>query len=114
MRYVLLVVSTIAFAVLAFQLQFEEDITKLLPSTGDSQEQMAFDQLRVKDKIFVLMTSRDTERPMDPDELVEVSDDFVASLGECDTAGTMIEDILYEIDSETMIDLVSYLSDNFP
>ncbi len=114
LRNALLVVSTIIFILLGVRVQFEEDITKLLPSTGDNSEKLAFSQLRVKDKIFLLITSTDPSAPLSPDDLVEATDDLVDALYQADTTGTVIADILSQVDEETMLDLVSYLADNFP
>ncbi len=102
------------FVALALQLRFEEDITKLLPSTGDSQEGLAFSQLKVKDKIFLLVTSADEQSSLSPDDLIEVQDEFTGALLDADTAGVYIADILSEVDEEVMLDVVAYLADNFP
>lgn len=133
-RWVSLIGSTLIFAILALQLHFEEDITKLLPSTGDENETMAFSQLKVKDKIFLLVTSADEEAPLEPYELAEVIDELTDGIYQADEnarlalsqdpsnqdnpdeepAGLYVADILSEIDEEMMLDVVSYLADNFP
>ncbi len=95
-------------------MHFEEDITKLLPSTGDKSETLAFSQLKVKDKIFVQVTSRDAENPLSPDELIEIDDELIESITEADSATCYVADILSQIDEMMLVDVVSYLAENFP
>ncbi len=114
LRWSLLIFSSILFIFLGLQVRFEEDITKLLPSTGDSSESIAFSQLKVKDKIFVLLTSQDENNPASPDDLVAVSDEFVDLLLEADSANQCVADILSQVDEDQMLDLAYYLADNFP
>ena len=114
MLYTTLVVSTVLFVFLGLKVEYEEDITKLLPSTGESEGNMAFTQLRVKDKIFVLVTSRDPEDPVQTEELTEAIDSFTERLVEKDSTSGCIEDILSSIDEELMMDAATYLSDNLP
>lgn len=109
-----MIVSTILFVVLGVQIHFEEDITKLLPSTGDSSETLAFSQLKVKDKIFVLVTSKDEANPLSADELIEISDELTNNLMERDSSNNDIADILSQVDEMMMLDVVTYLADNFP
>ncbi len=132
-RWASLIVSTIVFALLATQLHFEEDITKLLPSTGDENETLAFSQLQVKDKIFLQVTSTNEQEPLEPYELADIMDeladgilsadiqaakdqlpDSVSILSDQEERGLYVSDILYQIDEDMMIDVVSYLADNFP
>lgn len=95
-------------------MHFEEDITKLLPSTGDTSETLAFSQLKVKDKIFVQVTSRDEADPLSPDDLIEICDELTESITEADTATGYVADILSQVDEMMLVDVVSYLADNFP
>lgn len=113
-RWTSMIVSTILFVVLGVQIHFEEDITKLLPSTGDSSETLAFSQLKVKDKIFVLVTSKDEANPLSADELIEISDELTNNLMERDSSNNDIADILSQVDEMMMLDVVTYLADNFP
>lgn len=113
-RWLSLVVSTLLFAVLALQLRFEEDITKLLPSTGDSQEGLAFSQLAVKDKIFLQVTSADGAAPLQPEELAEIADDLTEGIFDADSNGVYVADILSVVEEDMLVDVVAYLADNFP
>lgn len=130
-RWGALIVSTIVFAILASQIHFEEDITKLLPSTGDQNESLAFSQLKVKDKIFILVSSANQDAPLDPIELADILDELTEGILEADEkakaalpadttddnsdeTGLYVADILSQIDEDMMIDVVAYLADNFP
>ncbi|MDL2263009.1 hypothetical protein LJC11_05870, partial [Bacteroidales bacterium OttesenSCG-928-I21] len=55
MFYLALLLSTAFFAFFASKIEFEEDISKLLPSAEEGgAEDLVFSNLKVKDKIFVL------------------------------------------------------------
>lgn len=109
-----MIISTIVFIALGSQVHFEEDITKLLPSTGDSSESLAFSQLKVKDKIFIQITSKDQGSPLDADDLVEISDELCSAIEDADTATGYVADILAQVDEMMLVDVVGYLADNFP
>ncbi len=110
LRWFLLIFSSALLIFFGTQVEYEEDISKLLPSTNNGNEKMAFSSLRVKDKIFVLFTC---EGESDADLLVEAADAFVENVSERDTTG-YIADIFYQMEEETLMDAVGYLCDNFP
>ncbi|MCR5697820.1 MAG: MMPL family transporter [Marinilabiliaceae bacterium] len=113
-RITALVISSLLFISFGVRIEYEEDITKLLPSTNNSDSgSLAFANLRVKDKIFLLISSQG-EEDADPDELAEITDTFITRLQEADTATKYIDDILYQMDEETLLDAIGYLSENFP
>ena len=94
--YVLLTITTLVFAALGLRLKFEEDISKLLPSTdiGTSQ-QLVFNNLKVKDKIFLLFVPKDSIVPTD--ELAAACEAFSDSLVAHDSDGH-INNILYKLE----------------
>ena len=52
--WLLIAISTIAFGILASQIHFEENLIALFPETETSHEtNLAFSNMKVKDKIFV-------------------------------------------------------------
>lgn len=113
LRYSAMLLSSIAFIYFGLQVEYEEDISKLLPSTNNGgSEQLAFSNLRVKDKIFVLFSHKDSTI-CDPDLLTEISDSFVDSLLLSDSTSNLVADVLYKIDEELIYDGISYLCDNF-
>ena len=68
--YITMLGSFAVFLALGLQIKYEEDISKLLPSgtIGDS-EQLVFDNLKVKDKIFILFTAKDSTADANPEHL---------------------------------------------
>ncbi len=113
LRNAILILSSALLIFFGSQITYEEDITSLLPDTSSGSGKMAFQSLRVKDKIFVLFSAKDGEE-VDPDELVEISDQFVESILEEDTATHYIADVLYKMEEETLMDAISFLCENFP
>lgn len=112
-RYTALILSSAILIFLGLQVEYEEDISKLLPSTNNGSEKLAFANLRVKDKIFVLFASKDGCE-ITQDELVEISDDFTQNLLEKDSSTNYIADVLYKLDEEMLMEAITYLCDNFP
>ena len=55
--YALLIISFGVFAFFSSKMQLEEDITKLLPpmQNSDNSTEMVFANLKVKDKLFILL-----------------------------------------------------------
>ena len=109
LMYSLMIISFIAFGFIGSKLTYEEDITKLLPSTENGgSENLVFSNLRVKDKIFVLFTGEAS------DNLSAICDEFIDSLSSKDSTGMLIDNILYNFDEDLIIDAVTYLYDNAP
>jgi predicted exporter len=111
--YGLLVFSSVWFVYLGSRVEYEEDITKLLPSaqTGSS-EKLVFENLKVKDKIFLLFVPR-ADRA-DGGTLAERCDAFVEGLLQRDSATHYIHDVLYRIDDELIQTGMMYLFDHAP
>ncbi|MBP5260157.1 MAG: MMPL family transporter [Paludibacteraceae bacterium] len=113
LMYLLLTTSTLLFLFFALQVRFEEDITKLLPASstiGDS-EQLVFNHLKVKDKIFIQMRSRSGET--DLAGLNEACDEFMDSLLTHDT-GSHIDHILYQVDMNWLTEGAGYAYHHIP
>lgn len=115
-RYITLILSSVLIVFFGLKVTYEEDISKLLPSTDNGNEKLAFNQLRVKDKVFILFTPRDTTNAesLDPDLLVEISDLFTEEILNDDSTSHYINDILYKLDEDILVDAIGYLCDNFP
>ncbi len=113
LRMSLLVLSSIFIIFFGVQIEYEEDLSRLLPSSNNGNEKMAFSSLRVKDKIFILF-SAENEEETDPDLLVEVADEFVSNILEHDTATHYIDDVFYQLEEDAMLDGLGYICENFP
>jgi predicted exporter len=93
------------FGYFALQIRLEEDINKLMPSSKneDGTIKLAFADLKIKDKVFLLFEGDNTE------SLIEVCDAFVDSLNQRDSI-----DVFYRLPDDLVMDGVDYLSNHFP
>ena len=111
--YLLIILSFSLSAYYGSKLTYEEDISKLLPSTDNTKaEGLVFSELKVKDKIFIQILSKSGET--DADVLLEASDMFVDSLLSYDAEEGDVGDIMYKIDDDIKQQLLSYAMDNVP
>ncbi len=101
----------------ASQIHLEEDLNKLMPSSKnpDGSTKMAFADLRIKDKTFLLFEAK---KGADTDTLTTVCDEFVDSLMACDakqdSAMRVIGDIFYAIPEDLMLDGIAFMQENLP
>ncbi|MDR2138333.1 MAG: MMPL family transporter [Tannerella sp.] len=109
----MLICSSLLFVYLGSKVEYEEDITKLLPSarTGSSNK-LVFENLKVKDKLFLLFVPR--TGTADAGVLAERCDTFVERLLQKDSATHYIHDILYRIDEDLVQTGLMYLFDHAP
>ena len=98
------------FGCFATQLHLEEDINKLMPSSKneDGTTKLAFADLKIKDKVFLLFAGQD------PEMLMEVCDGFVDSLLQCDSTDQTIGDVFYRLDEDLLPDGIDYLTEHLP
>ena len=97
----------IFFGYFAAQLHLEEDINKLMPSSKneDGTTKLAFADLKIKDKTFLLFEGNDVEK------LTQVCDEFADSIKK-DSA--LIEDLFYRLDEDLLPTGIDYLSEHLP
>ena len=113
-RNTILVLLVALFAWLGAQCVFEENIFQLLPQTGEEAFRVTFENLRLKDKIFVQTVPAEGAETPAPDELAEALDLFMARVVE-ETEDR--QDILYtlsDIDPMLLIDAADYLMAHTP
>lgn len=111
--YGILLLTTAFFTWFSLKINFEEDISKLLPSAEEGgAEELVFSNLKVKDKIFILFNPLSDE--VGPDELTEVCDAFVESLFAKDSTHNAIHSMLYQVDESLMQDGITFLYENVP
>ena len=101
------------FVVLGFfasRIHLEEDIDKLMPSSKneDGTTKLAFANLRIKDKTFLLFEGTST------DEIVETCDAFVETLLKRDSSLHTVGDIFYNLPEDLIPDGIGYLQDHLP
>lgn len=84
------------FGIFAAQIHLEEDLAKMLPASKneDGSTKLAFQDLKLKDKTFLLFEGKDG---VTPEEIIEVADAFCAELDEwnaqLDSADQVIDNI---------------------
>jgi len=98
------------FGFFAAQLHLEEDINKLMPSSKneDGTTKLAFADLKIKDKVFLLFEGKNTEK------LIEVCDEFVDSLLMRDSVSQTVGDVFYRLDEDLLPDGIDYLTEHLP
>ena len=111
--YGFLIVSSLMFVYLGSKVEYEEDISKLLPSleTGSSEE-LVFANLKVKDKIFLLFIPKD--ETIDIETLTGKCDLFIEKLLQGDSLTHDIYNILYQIDNDLIMSAMGFLYDHAP
>lgn len=103
-----------AFAVYGLMCPLEENIIKLLPSMDDdSTLTLSFADLKVKDKMFLQVTTREGAE-VSQDSLAEAMDAYIASLLEQDSTTHYIASTLYEVDPTMLLDAGMYLMEHAP
>lgn len=111
--FLLLFLSFAFFTYYGLKLNYEEDISKLLPSTDNTKaEGLVFSELKVKDKIFVQILSK--SGATDVDALLAASDLFVDTLLSYDAKAGDVGDVLYKIDDDVKQSVLSYALENVP
>lgn len=113
LMYGLLIISTVLFAYFGSKIQYEENIAKLLPQTKASAESgLAFNNLRVKDKVFIQLTGKD--KVLAPEILVGYGDEFIRRLIEKDSATHSIDNVLYRLDDDLVVNGLDYALTHVP
>ena len=111
--YGLLILSSAIFIYLGSKVEYEEDISKLLPSTqAGSSEELVFENLKVKDKIFLLFVPKNDT--IDAGIITEKCDAFVEALLQKDSAIHDIQHILYKIDDELIQSGMEFVFNHVP
>lgn len=100
------------------KIHLEEDINKLMPSTmnDDGTVKLAFANLKIKDKTFLLFESRNGNNTVE--SLSAVCDEFIDSLssvpGVYDSESALIDNIFYQVSEEIFLDASDYFLEHYP
>lgn len=111
LMYLIMAISALVFLFFGLKLHFEEDITKLLPSSS-VESQLAFSSIQLKDKIYIQVTSAD-ER-LEPEILAERTDEFIGLLYERDSSSHFISNVLYNMEPEVGINALDFVLEHIP
>ena len=110
--WTLLAIVGVLAVFFGMKVTYEEDITKLLPASATSDSGLAFGNLKVKDKIFVQFTSRDSL--LDTYTLAEYADEFMDSLEERDSSARCIDNVFYRIDDDLPLMAMDFAMQHLP
>ncbi len=113
LMYLLMMGSTLLFAWFGAQLQYEENIVKLLPRSSTDNE-LAFSEIDLKDKVFLQITSRDSLSPVGTDRLAEAMDEYCAMLEKRDSATRYIKGILSSFDTDMAMGAMDFALTHLP
>ncbi|MBO6024911.1 MAG: MMPL family transporter [Bacteroidales bacterium] len=111
LMYLIMAVTALVFLFFGLRLHFEEDISKLLP-TSDVESQLAFSSIQLKDKIYIQVTSAD--EPLSTDVLAERIEEFVNLLYEKDSTSHLIANVLYKLEPETALNALDFVLGHIP
>lgn len=105
------------FGYFASKIYLEEDINKLMPSSKneDGTTKLAFANLRIKDKTFLLFEGKNGASM---EYIAEVCDAFIDSLesrnAAMDSTQQVIGNIFYRLPDDLMLDVIDYMSAHLP
>ena len=109
--WILLGVSSLIFIWFGLQCRYEEDMSRLLPSSGPSESGLVFGNLKVKDKIFLqFVPGADTGT----ETLTAAVDAFMETLVEEDSTTHYVANTLYRLDTETALNALDYALEHVP
>ena len=111
LMYLIMAVSALVFLCFGLRLHFEEDISKLLPSSS-VESQLAFGSIQLKDKIYIQVTS--ANEPLSTDVLAERTDEFITLLYEKDSSNHFISNVLYKLEPEVAINALDFVLEHIP
>ena len=105
------------FGYFASKIYLEEDINKLMPSSKneDGTTKLAFANLRIKDKTFLLFEGKNGASV---EHITEICDAFIDSLesrnAAMDLTQQVIGNIFYRLPDDLMLDVIDYMSAHLP
>lgn len=113
--YGLLAISSVLICCYASRIRLVEDINSFMPKTDNTEKiGEVFKNLKIKDKIIILVSRTDTGKSNDPADLIRVCDAFLDSLQTSKTGKTHIKSIQSKIDDRTIDQMYRYITDNLP
>ena len=112
--YLSLISCVLLMGFFALQVRFEENITQFFPDTKDSQNTIkVFDNLKIKDKIIIMLSSADTCHQVEPDSLIEAAGQLQQTLTE-KAGGTLIKGIFAQVDQSLVQGATDFVYEHLP
>ena len=113
LMYILMIASALVFVWFGLHIHLEEDIIKLLPRSSIDNE-LAFSEIELKDKVFIQVTSRDPEHPVPASELGAAVEEFCDILEQKDSTGMYIASILSSLDTDLAFSAMDFGLSHLP
>lgn len=107
LMYIALFATTLLFGWFALKLDYEENIIKLLPRSSTDNE-LAFSEISLKDKVFLQISARDTLNPVEPYVLGDAMDEYMQLLESKDKESHFIASSLYSLDADMVLGALDY------
>lgn len=112
--YLSLISCVLLMGFFALQVRFEENTTQFFPDTKDSQNTIkVFDNLKIKDKIIIMLSSADTCHRVEPDSLIEAAGQLQQTLTE-KAGGTLIKGIFAQVDQSLIGGATDFVYEHLP
>ena len=112
--YLSLISCVLLMGFFALQVRFEENITQFFPDTKDSQNTIkVFDNLKIKDKIIIMLSSADTCHRVESDFLIEAAGQLQQTLTE-KAGGTLIKGIFAQVDQSLIGGATDFVYEHLP
>ena len=112
--YLSLISCVLLMGFFALQVRFEENITQFFPDTKDSQNTIkVFDNLKIKDKIIIMLSSADTCHRVEPDSLIEAAGQLQQTLTE-KAGGKLIKGIFAQVDQSLIQGATDFIYEHLP
>ena len=109
-----LILSTLFFVYFGTKIKYEEDVTKLLPSTKDKDntKEVVFENLKVKDKLFIIF--KPTTDTADVSRVSASIDTFMNRLLVNPICTEMLDESLYRVDADLLKNAIGELYNQLP
>ena len=112
--YLSLISCVLLMGFFALQVRFEENITQFFPDTKDSQNTIkVFDNLKIKDKIIIMLSSADTCHQVEPDSLIEAAGQLQQTLTE-KAGGTLFSRVFAQVDQSLIGGATDFVYEHLP
>ena len=111
LMYLIMALSALVFLIFGLQLKYEEDISRLLPSSS-VESQLAFSSIELKDKVYIQVTSADEK--LSPEVLCERTDEFIDMLFKEDSTSHFISNVLYKMEPELALNALDFVLEHIP
>ena len=111
LMYSILAVLTLFFAFFASKIDLEENLLKLFPMENE-ESRLAFEDLRVKDKLFIQILP--TGERIDTWTLGSLMDEYMEGLVESDSSSHLIENVLYRLEDDMVVNGLGFALGHVP